>query len=221
MRKQIVILGSGGNCIDILDTILAINATGGQQQFDCLGFLDDDPQKHGDSIGGFTVLGGLSEAGSIPDAVFVNGISTPNIYREKADLIARTGIPDSRFQTLVHPSTMISNFATIGIGSVFLQNCVVNANVKIGKHVIVLPLSVVSHDTQIGDFTTVTGGVCLSGSIEVGRACYLGSNCSIRGRLKVGDYALIGMSSVIISNVEPYSVMVGNPAYKLRDVREG
>jgi acetyltransferase-like isoleucine patch superfamily enzyme len=35
--------------------------------------------------------------------------------------------------------------------------------------------------------------------------------------LRIGRDSLIGMGSVVVSNVPPNSVMVGNPAHKLRD----
>ena len=64
--QDVVILGTGGNCVDIFDAIHAINATAGAARLRCIGFLDDDAAKHGTSILGVPVLGD-APIGHIPD----------------------------------------------------------------------------------------------------------------------------------------------------------
>jgi acetyltransferase-like isoleucine patch superfamily enzyme len=44
----------------------------------------------------------------------------------------------------------------------------------------------------------------------------LGQSCNVREHLRVGRESLIGMGAVITKNVQPRSVMIGNPARKLR-----
>jgi acetyltransferase-like isoleucine patch superfamily enzyme len=50
--------------------------------------------------------------------------------------------------------------------------------------------------------------------------CYLGQACAIKQYLRIGRGSLIGMGSVVVRDVPPNSVMVGNPARKLRDRNE-
>ena len=59
MDKKIIILGTGGNCIDILDTINDINKAESKALLDCVGFLDDDPDRWGMEFCGVSVLGPL------------------------------------------------------------------------------------------------------------------------------------------------------------------
>ena len=49
IKKQIIILGTGGNCIDILDTINDINARLSSKKYECIGFLDDNEKKWGET----------------------------------------------------------------------------------------------------------------------------------------------------------------------------
>ena len=219
--QKIVILGTGGNCIDILDTILDINSAAGKELLRCIGFLDDDPEKRGTTIHGVPVFGSLSEASSIQDAMFVNGIGSTRNFWCKPDIVAKTGLASDRFKTIIHPTASVSRLATIGAGSVVLQKSVIASNARIGNHVMILPLSVVSHDAVVGDYTTIAGGVCLSGKVNVGRCCYIGSNCTVRENLNVGDNVLLGMGTVVISDVMSNTVMAGNPARKIRDLIPG
>jgi acetyltransferase-like isoleucine patch superfamily enzyme len=86
--------------------------------------------------------------------------------------------------------------------------------------VIILPNTVISHDDIIDDYTCITGGVCISGGVKVGRLCYLGTNSTIIGNVEIGECCLIGMGSVVLENVPHNSVFVGNPARFLRHVIE-
>lgn len=217
--KPLIILGTGGNCFDILDTVMELNARAPAPIYECIGFLDDNPDRWGLEFFGVKVLGPLEAAGRFPDAVFVNGIGSERNFWRKDAIIARTGLPPERFETIIHPTASVSRLSTLGRGVVVLQNVTIASGVRVGDHVIVLPNSVLSHDTVIGDYTCVTGGVCISGNVRVGRCCYLGTNSAIIGNVTIGDYCLVGMGSVVLHSVEANQVVVGNPARVLRPTR--
>ncbi len=218
--KRLVILGTGGNCLDILETVRRINAASPSLKYECIGFLEDAPERQSQSFLGVPVLGPLEKASTLKDAFFVNGIGSSRTYLRKPEIIARTGIPDARFETIVHPSAQVSPSATLGAGTVVLQNATIAAQARVGSHVIVLPNSVLSHDDVVGDYTCVAGGVCVSGVVTIGRCCYLGGSCSIREQVRIGEGSLIGIGSVVLEDVPAGSVYVGNPARFLRSATE-
>jgi acetyltransferase-like isoleucine patch superfamily enzyme len=61
--------------------------------------------------------------------------------------------------------------------------------------------------------------VLVASEAKVGRNCYLGSACSMLPGVTIGEGSLVGLSSVVLRDVEPYKVVVGNPARVLRDVQ--
>jgi len=214
--KRLIILGTGGNCVDILDAVHERNAHSARPPYECIGFLDDDPQQWGKEIWGVPVLGPLESAPQYPDAYFVNGIGSERNFWKKAAIIAKTRVPLDRFETILHPTASVSRMATLGKGVVVLQQVTIANQASIGHHVIILPNSIISHDAVIGDYTCITGGVCISGGVTIGRACYLGTNSAISGGVKIGNGCLIGMGAVIRHDVSEQAVMVGNPARLLR-----
>jgi sugar O-acyltransferase (sialic acid O-acetyltransferase NeuD family) len=216
MTKKIIILGTGGNCLDILDTLNDMNDAGHERLYECVGFLDDDASQWGQEILGVRVLGALDTAKQYTDCVYVNGIGSENNYWKKREIIARTQISRERFETILHPTASVSRTAKLGRGVVVFQNVTITYNVTIGDHVIILPASVISHDDRIGDYTSIAGGVSISGKVDVGQSCYLGSNASIKDGVKIGDYCLVGIGSVVLQDVGDNSVVVGNPARLLR-----
>ena len=216
MSSSIIILGSGGNSLDILETLHDLNLAAGETLYTCAGFLDDRENLHGTRQHGHPILGPLSSAAQYPECRFVNGIGSPESYLNKPEIIAQTGLDDSAFVTLVHPTAYVSASARLGIGSVILQNATVTSDVIVGEHVIVLPNSVVSHEVLVGDYSCIAAGVMISSRVVVEQCCYLGTGSCIRGDLRIGEGALVGMGSVVLENVAAGNAVVGNPARPLR-----
>ncbi len=54
------------------------------------------------------------------------------------------------------------------------------------------------------------------GDTIIGNDVWIGQNATILPGVHIGDGAIIGANSVVGSNVEPYSIVVGNPAEVIR-----
>lgn len=208
--REIIIIGCNGNCADIAEAVEALAAKG--EPVKVAGFLDDAEAVRGGTIAGYPVLGRIADAAQFAGAHFVNGIGSPKSYRFKADIIARTGIPDERWATVIHPTAVVSRHATVGGGTVLLANVSVGAGARIGRHCMVLQNSVVSHDSVVGDYSALATGVCVSGGCAIGDNCYIGGNVSIRDGITVAPGSLIGIGSVVVKNLTPACVAFGNPA---------
>ena len=56
----------------------------------------------------------------------------------------------------------------------------------------------------------------LKGDTIIGNDVWIGQNAVILPGVHIGDGAIIGANSVVGSHVDPYSIVVGNPANVLR-----
>lgn len=61
----------------------------------------------------------------------------------------------------------------------------------------------------------------LKGDTVIGNDVWIGQNAVILPGVRIGDGAIIGASSVVGSDVEPYTIVVGNPARPLRKRFDG
>lgn len=61
----------------------------------------------------------------------------------------------------------------------------------------------------------------LKGDTVVGNDVWIGQNAVVLPGVKIGDGAIVGANAVVGSDVEPYSVVVGNPARKIRSRFDG
>lgn len=208
--REIIIIGCNGNCVDIAEAVEALATKG--EAVKVVGFLDDADAVQGSSVAGYPVLGRIADASKFAGSSFVNGIGSPKSYRFKADIIAKAGIPDDRWATIIHPTAVVSRHASIGCGTVLLANVSVGAGARIGRHCIVLQNSVISHDSIVGDYSALATGVCVSGGCTIGDNCYVGGNVSIRDGITIAPGSLIGIGSVVVKSITPSCVAFGNPA---------
>ena len=214
--RNIIILGTGGNCIDILEIINDINRASEGPKYRCVGFLDDNQGNWGNTLYGIEVLGPLSSAPRFSDALFVNGIGSPFNFWKKEVIISKANVPIRKFETIIHPSARISESSVICLGTMIFPNVTVASEALIGNHVIILPNSVINHDDIIGDYTCITSGVNISGGVIIEKSCYIGTGTSIKSDIIIGRNSLIGMGSIVIRDVPENTVVVGNPARYLR-----
>ena len=56
----------------------------------------------------------------------------------------------------------------------------------------------------------------IKGDTIIGNDVWIGQNATILSGVHIGDGVIIGANSVVGSNVEPYTIVAGNPARKIR-----
>ena len=211
----VAILGSSGNSIDILDSMLEVNRQLGCEKYQPIGFLDDRAEQ-GKRVHGFPVLGPLTKAATLDGQVlFSTAIGSSASYLGKPALLNGLGLARERFATVIHPSAHVSQWAELGRGCLILQQCTLSAGCQIGDHVVMLPGCRISHDTVVEDYNVMATGVILCGHVRVGPNCYLGAGSLVRERLRLGEGCLVGMGSVVVKSVAAGQRMAGNPARPL------
>ena len=209
MIKDLLILGAAGDSHNISDIVVSINER--KETWNLLGFLDDDTEKQGLLINGFPVLGPLTDFKEYPDCYFTGTFGTVKRNLNKKQVIKRLGIPHERYASLIHPRATVSPSAKIGRGTVIYSEVFVGSNAVIGDHVKILGQCNIGHDAVIGDFVTMSSLTLVLGKTNVGESCYLGGGSHIKDHLNIGKGALIGLGAVIIKDVAPYNIVVGNP----------
>jgi len=204
--RDLLILGNGTHNLEMAEMVERVNQV--RPTWNLLGFVSADGRGVGEVRNGYPVVGGPEVIHHHYDALLVPEFGYP-----------REGTPRERLVSLVDPSSFVSRSATIGAGCAIYPNCFVGANARIGDYVFVLSGCVINHDDVLEEGVTLASGVMLAGEIHVEADCYLGQSCTVRQKLRIGRGSMIGMGAVVIADVEPDSVMVGNPALKLRDRR--
>ena len=98
----------------------------------------------------------------------------------------------------IHPRAVVSNDASIGVGSVVAAGAVVNPGCSIGSNVIVNTGATVDHDCKIADGVHISPGVHLGGWVSVGAGTWLGIGAVVKDRVRIGAGSMIGAGAVVL-----------------------
>jgi sugar O-acyltransferase (sialic acid O-acetyltransferase NeuD family) len=210
-RQPLVLLAASGLAREVMAG--AAVAEG----FDLVGVLDDDRSRVGATFGSSAVVGGIDDAVGFPDARFVVCAGGGLVRRRIVSRLAALGIGAARYATVIDPSAVVPDGCTVGPGSILLSHVSLTAAVSVGRHVVIMPQAVLTHDNRIDDYATICAGVALGGQVRIGSAAYLGMNSSVRPHLRVGDNATLGMGSVLLQDLPDDRTWAGNPARDLGD----
>ena len=144
---DLLIFPFGGNAREALTAVLAQNSL--QPRWNILGFLDDDERHWGVSFCDYSVLGGKQLISEYPESEILAVPGNPENYRSRESVITSLGLPADRFATILDPSVMVAPNAEIGYNTLVLANVFLSVSTKIGNHCVILPDTVISHDSQI------------------------------------------------------------------------
>lgn len=70
----------------------------------------------------------------------------------------------------------------------------------------------VGHNCYLGENTVLASGVMLGGSSRVGKNCMIGMGAIIRNKVSIVDDVIIGMGSLVVSDIMNPGIYIGNPA---------
>jgi sugar O-acyltransferase (sialic acid O-acetyltransferase NeuD family) len=114
--------------------------------------------------------------------------------------------------TAVHPTAHVAKDASLGAGSQILAHAVVAVESRIGLACIVNTAATVDHEGRLGDGVHLAGGAHLAGCVTVEDFAMIGTGAAVLPRLRIGTGAVVGAGAVVLHDVEPWTVVAGNPA---------
>lgn len=210
MVKDLIIVGASGFGRELLSVIEEINAA--QPTWNVLGFIDDNLS----ALDGFDieykVLGTIKDWKPTEKEMYALAIASPKIKEKIVPQLKEKG---AKFATILAPTAAIGKRSTIGEGVVMFKDAGISVDVTVGNFVFFNGRSSVGHDCVIGDYTTLSPYVCISGKTVIGKCVNIGTLASTHPGVIVGDYATIGMNSAAIRRVKPGTTVIGVPATKI------
>lgn len=216
MMTPLVLVGAGGFGRETAELVRALNHV--SPRFDLLGFVDDAEAFTGEQRVGLPILGTTDWLHDHDAVSVVVCVGRPSAIDLRRRVVERLGLDAGRFATLVHPAAIMPSSVSVGCGTVIHATCVCTADVRIGRHVQMMPGVVLTHDDDVDDFVTLGAGARLAGSVTVRAGAYIGSAASVRENLNIGRDSMVGMGSVVTVPVPTGEIWVGNPARRLRKV---
>lgn len=121
---------------------------------------------------------------------------------------------------LLHPTSVIASDVVLGKGTVVMAGVVINPGVKLGQGVIINTSSSIDHDCVVGDFSHISIGAHLAGTVLIGESTWLGAGSIISNNISICSNCMIGAGAVVIRDIDQAGTYVGVPAKLIRKDRD-
>lgn len=204
MSNKLLLLGGGGHCHSVLDSIIATN------QFDKIGIIDSVES----SYLGISVIGTdndipiLIKDGWNCAMITIGGVGNTEVRRRLFAMLRRFGICTP---SVIDPTAIIAKGSVIKDGCYVGKRSVVNTGVYLDECCIVNTGAIIEHDCKIGAFAHISPGTTLCGYVKVGSDAHIGAGSIVRQQITIGDRTLIGAGSVVVKDMPDNVKAYGNP----------
>ncbi len=205
MSKKLLLIGGGGHCRSVLDSVLQLHI------YDQIELID---HKKDIEVCGIKVIGDdddmsrLFEEGWRDAFVTVGSVGNTETRSRLFEMIMKIGfyIPN-----IFDPTAIFSKGIGIGDGIYIGKGAIINTGSKLGNNVIINTGVIVEHDCAIGDFAHVATGAILCGNVNIGAHSHIGAGSVIKQQVTIGQRALIGAGSNVLSDIPDGKKAYGNP----------
>lgn len=207
MSKRILLVGGGGHCKSVLDTLLERN------NFSDIGIIDKK-ENIGKEILGMPIIGcdndlpKLFNTGYKYAFVTVGSVGDTKLRVKLFNKLLKVGF---EIPNIIDPTAIVSSHIHMETGIYIGKKSIINAGSTIKRGAIINSGAIIEHDCTIGEFVHIAPGAVLCGEINVGARTHIGANSVIKQQLVIGSDSVIGVGSVVTKNIEDNIIAYGNP----------
>lgn len=203
----LAIYGSGATGQEIYEIVKQINSI--ELKWEQVVFIDDTKpvcEVAGTKCLPFEVF---TQNYSVDNTEVVIGLGEPYYRKILAEKTKSLGY---KLGKVIHPSVNIPDTAIVEDGVIVGVNAFISVNTFIGENTLIQPMSVVGHDTHVGKNTVVSIFSFLAGHCNLGDQCYLAMSVPVKEGTTIGSDSIVGIGSVVVRDIPPNSIALGNPA---------
>lgn len=207
---DVALFGAGGLGCLVLDTLLQT------ERYRPAAFLDSDPRKHGTSVDGLTVCGGIEQVpklrrNGVTTAIVAIGDCHTRVWI--AELLKRHGM---HLASAVHPLASIAPSAQLGEHLIIGPRALICTHASIADHCVLSAGAIIEHDNQLSTGVFLHPAVRLAGGVQIAEYATLGIGACVIPYRKVGREAHVEPGAVVIRDVLPGTHVSGAPAARLQ-----
>jgi sugar O-acyltransferase (sialic acid O-acetyltransferase NeuD family) len=207
MIKRLLLIGGGGHCKSVLDSLLA------REYYTEIGIIDHK-ENRGKAVLGIPIIGSDSDLEDLYSRGYTYAFVTLGSIGNSAPrvkLFAELKRIGFEIPYIVDSTAIISRNVFLEKGVYVGKNAVINADAAIGKGAIINTAAIIEHDCQIGAFVHIAPGSVLCGQVQIGAYTHIGAKSVVKQQVKIGANTMIGMGSLVLRNVPEDIVAFGNP----------
>lgn len=124
-----------------------------------------------------------------------------------------------KFPNIIHPNVSYdvrAHKVRLGIGNIICSKTVLTTDISLGNFVHLNLACTIGHDSAIGDFSTLSPGVHVSGNVRLAERVFVGTGAVIIEKINVCEDVVVGAGSVVTKDLSLPGTYVGMPVRKIR-----
>jgi sugar O-acyltransferase (sialic acid O-acetyltransferase NeuD family) len=207
-NKAIVLIGGGGHCRSVLDSLNSID------EYEEV-IITDPNIPAGTNIDGVIVVGDddilpdLFSRGIKKAFITIGSVGDRKSIELRQQLFNKVTAIGFEVPSVIDKTALVSKNAKIHDGVFVGKKAIVNAGAEIGKMAIINTGAIIEHECSVGAFSHVSIGAVLAGQAEVGEGAFIGANSTVIQCRKIGANSVIGAGSIVLSDVPANTTVVG------------
>lgn len=202
---RIVVVGAGGFGREVLQWA---RHTWPDRAHAIAGFLSADPARLEGHAVDLPILAAPDDFRPGPGDGLLLAIGIRGVRRRVAERLEGRGC---RFLTMIHPTAIVAESATIGTGAIVCPGAIISDRAEVGRFGLLNYLSSLAHDARTGDFAVLSPYAALAGGAVVGEDVFLGMHASVGPGCEVGAGSLLSANSSALNHVPTGSLVHGSP----------
>ena len=141
---------------------------------------------------------------------FVVGLGYKHL-QTKMRIICELNNKGYKLLSCIHPSCHVDDTAVIEDGVILFAGCNIGMNVVVQQGSLLYNGVIVAHDSLIQRSAFLAPGVVLAGHVTIGECSFIGARVAVANGLIIEKNCIIGIGTVITSNVDKNSSVIGYP----------
>ena len=213
VKNIIYALGVGHNTPVFIDLAEACG-------YKVIGLYHYNSERIGEQDHGFDILGSFEDLYEKEDLAGLNFLLTMGDNTIRTEVCKKLCSLGGNVPTLVHPTAIVSRFASISSIGVYIGPFTyIQGGTIIDENTVVLSGVNISHSNKIGKSCFIAGGVTIGAYTIVEDFVFMGQGTlSISGKVNlIGTHAYIGAGSLVTRDVAPFTVSAGSPAKEIKN----
>lgn len=204
MKRNLLLIGGGGHCRSVLDSVLSLS------KYNKIGIVDYDKTPVADIpvVGQDKDLPKLKANGWTDAFISVGSVGNTALRQRLYKLVTEIGF---MLPAIIDPTAVVAKDVSIGKGCYVGKGAIINVGTCIGEVAIINTGAVIEHECKIGAFAHISPGTVLCGQVIVGEQTHIGAGTIIRQQIQIGNNTLIGAGSVVVSDIPKRVIAFGNP----------
>lgn len=209
MMKDIYIIGASGFGREVAWLLEELS------EWNIKGFIDDNETIQGEKINGITVIGTVDFLlGRKEETNVVIAIGNPSVRSMIYEKLKFNN--NILFPNIIAKNVRIDKTIKMGIGNIICSHSILTVNIELGNFNHVNLDCTVGHDVIMNDFITVYPSVNISGNVEIGNYCEIGTGTQIIQGKSIADNVIIGAGAGVVKNIKESGTYVGCPVRRMK-----